>query len=84
MIYLNKRPQSSVGADVSCTPPIMNFNDQDRQCHPERSEGSHPSSRLLLSRAVKNSSSAKNTILTKSMVGLKTIAHNERYVSGIF
>jgi heptosyltransferase III len=40
--------QTIVGVDLSCPSPIMNFNDQGRSCHAERSEASRcPSSETL-------------------------------------
>ncbi len=40
--------QPSVGADLSRTPPMMNFNDQIRECHSERSEESRCPARQIL------------------------------------
>ncbi len=39
MMWVNKR---DLGVSEKLRGPIMNFNDQDRYCHPERSEGSRP------------------------------------------
>ncbi len=48
MIDFNNIPQSCVGADLSCPSPVMNFPDQGRSCHAERSEASGcPSSETL-------------------------------------
>ncbi|SRR6266487_4003779 len=39
-MLITKITRPSVGADLSCPAPIMRFTNQDRSCHPERSEGS--------------------------------------------
>jgi len=35
-MLMNKIPRPSVGADLSRAPPMMNFNDRNRECHSVR------------------------------------------------
>jgi len=51
----------TAGAGLPCPLPIMNFNEQVRPCHPERSEGSRRPTRDLGARRIRSFAALRMT-----------------------
>ena len=61
MMLFNELIRPSVGAGLPCSLPIMNFNEQVRPCHPERSEGSRRPTRDLGARRIRSFAALRMT-----------------------
>jgi len=69
--------EPAVGADLSCSPPIIKSHDQNQQCHPERSEGSLDLGDNVLPISIVKTHyqpASKTTTITDAYCGVGTFA----------